>query len=162
MSRQPKLSNIVSLKRVPPKSLPTANPKAPVAQGLRRPRFSFFIFTVSKSTAPRRQQAIQSFQRTVDNPLADLISHIRAEHSVEPRAKPAAASGDAALVWWYIFSPHRACQHVMSEKVQVLTKAAPRGPEARDFVNKSPHCCPKSRARNEGWPVNAAGPAAND
>ena len=117
-----------------------------IAQGLRRPRFSFFRFTLSKSTAPKRQKSIQPPHAVVDKSLADLISHIHAEHPVEPRAKHAAASGGAALVVGVYIPPSRRMSTRLLRKVGCFFRHSAKHGQRRENKWKSASLLPRNSA----------------
>ncbi len=115
----------VTFKRVPPKSfVRSRKPESRSLQvfrdpqGLRRPRFSFFIFTCqtargSKTSLPLREP--QPHSTTNDNRFPPAVDSLISVRSLQARTN-ALAEGQcsAALSGRFIGPPHRRCQRLMS------------------------------------------------
>jgi hypothetical protein len=84
-------------------------------QGLRRPRFSFFLFTCQTSRNPRVPSP-RTGERSKP-PASDhdrKLFHTGSVRSFE--GAPSRRNADGAPLWRYIGFCRRGCQHIMSEK----------------------------------------------
>jgi hypothetical protein len=146
----------VTFKRVPPKSF--VRPRKPESrslqifrdpQGLRRPRFSFFIFTCqtargsktplplagSLSSSPKRSKEAfrRSHSTTNDNRFPPAVDSLISVRSLQARTN-ALAEGQciAALSGRFISPPHRRCQRLMSTNRRIGSRIL-RRPQALFF-----------------------------
>jgi hypothetical protein len=125
--RLPLCDKSVDLKRRPPKSRPTATASEDLSfwgqarlrgsgpQGLRRPRFSFFLFTCQTSRNPKVPSpptGERSKPRASDH--YRKLFHTGSVRSFE--GAPSRRNADGAPYGRYIGFYRRRCQHIMSEK----------------------------------------------